>query len=68
MNLIDVRRKNTFDRLKYRAEREGKSVVLLMEFCPVDGNAVFSLSAGHIIVMASDCLISSIMSYNCRGL
>jgi hypothetical protein len=45
---IEVRRKNTFDRLKYRAEREGKPVSVVDGILSVDGIAVFSLSSGHI--------------------
>lgn len=45
---IDVRRKNTFDRLKNRAEREWKSVGVVDRILPTDGNAVFSLTTGHI--------------------
>ena len=60
-----MRRKNTFDRLKYRAEREGKSVSV-DGILSVEGIAVFSLSSGHINThMASDCGISSVVSYNC---
>jgi hypothetical protein len=43
-----VRRKNTFDRLKYRAEREGKSVSVVDGILSVEGIAVFSVSFGHI--------------------
>lgn len=38
---IDVRRKNTLDRLKYRAERGGKSDSVVDGILSVDGNAVF---------------------------
>ena len=43
-----MRRKNTFDRLKYRAEREGKSVSVVDGILSVEGIGVFSLSSGYI--------------------
>jgi hypothetical protein len=44
----EVRRKQTFDRLKYRAERENKQVVINNDILFIDGNAVFSLRDGFI--------------------
>lgn len=45
---IEVRRKNTFDRLKYRAQREGKRVVVTDGVLSIDDVAVFSLQSGHL--------------------
>jgi len=44
----EVRRKNTFDRLKYRAQSEGKKVVVIDGVLSVDDIAVFSLQSGYI--------------------
>ena len=45
---LDVRRKQTFDRLQHRAEREGKPVNVSNGVLHVDGRAVFSLADGFI--------------------
>jgi hypothetical protein len=45
---IEVRRKNTFERLKYRAERAGQSVVVNGDILFIDEAAVFSLKDGYI--------------------
>ena len=45
---LDVRRKQTFDRLQQRAEREGKLVNVSNGVLHVDGRAVFSLADGFI--------------------
>jgi hypothetical protein len=45
---LEERRKNTFEQLRYRAERAGKHVEIVNDVLRVDGTAVFSLSSGHI--------------------
>ena len=45
---LDIRRKQTFDRLKYRAEREGKSTNAVNGVLYVDDRATFSLADGYI--------------------
>ena len=40
--------KNSFDQLKYRAQREGKRVEINNDVLVIDGVAVFSLSSGRI--------------------
>ena len=45
---IEMRRKNTFDRMKYRAERDGKRVVITGDVLSIDGKAVYSLQDGHL--------------------
>jgi hypothetical protein len=44
----DVRRKKTFDRLKYRAEREHKAVSVQNNVLIIDGIEVFSVVDGFI--------------------
>ena len=45
---IEVRRKQAFDRLKYRAERDGKIVTVVNNVLSVDGVATFSIVDGYI--------------------
>ena len=45
---LQVRRKKTMDRLKYRAERERKTVVVENGILLVNNSPVFSLSDGHL--------------------
>jgi hypothetical protein len=45
---LEVRLKNTFERMKYRTERDGKCVVITGDVLSIDGKAVFSLKDGHI--------------------
>ena len=45
---LEVRRKNTLERLKYRAEREGKSVVVIDDRLQIDDVVVFTLKDGYI--------------------
>jgi len=40
---LEERRKRTFDRIKYRAERAGKGVVVNGDILSIDGVMVFSL-------------------------
>jgi hypothetical protein len=47
---VDVRRKQNFDRLKYRADRANKVVDVTDGVLSVDGTAVFSLKDGFINV------------------
>jgi hypothetical protein len=42
------RRKNALEQMKFRAERAGKSVVVVNDVLSIDGTAVFSLSGGRI--------------------
>jgi hypothetical protein len=44
----EVRRKNTFDRLQYRAQREGKKVVVIDGVLSIDDVEVFSLQTGYL--------------------
>ena len=46
--LLDVRRKQTLDRLKYRAERAGESVVVNDGVLFIGGVPKFSLTDGFI--------------------
>jgi hypothetical protein len=45
---LDVRRKQTFDRLKRKAESEGKSITILNDTLSIDGVAIFSSQSGYI--------------------
>jgi hypothetical protein len=46
---LDVRRRNTLDRLKYRAQREGKTVRISSDgVLSIDGVDTFSLQCGFI--------------------
>ena len=45
---LEVRRKQTFGRLKYRAESSNKIVSVTDDVLSIDGVAVFSLSAGYL--------------------
>jgi hypothetical protein len=45
---IDVQRKNTMNRLKARAEREGKQVLVLNGVLIVDNITIFALEKGYI--------------------
>jgi len=45
---VDVRRKQTLDCLKYRAERANKAVSVVDGVLSVEGNAVLSLATGFI--------------------
>ena len=51
---LNTRRKRIFDRLKYKAVKDGKSVITANDILVVDGIQVFSLSAGHLNVSFSD--------------
>jgi hypothetical protein len=46
---LEKRRKRTFDRIKYRAERAGKEVVVNGGILSMDGVMVFSLENGNLI-------------------
>jgi hypothetical protein len=51
---LDVRRRNTLDRLKFRAERDGKSVSISAEgLLSIDGVDTFSLHGGFISALSS---------------
>ena len=45
---LEVRRKNTFDRLRYRAESDGKNVAVVDNVLFVDGVAEFSIKDGFL--------------------
>jgi hypothetical protein len=45
---VDVRRRQTLDRLKHKAESEGKQVVVANDSLSVDGVVVFTLSGGYV--------------------
>ena len=45
---LETRRKQTFDRLRYRAEREHKQVAVIDDILHIDGTAVYSLANGSI--------------------
>jgi hypothetical protein len=45
---VEVRRKNTVERLKYRAEKDGKSVLITDNILIIDGVKVFSLQTGYL--------------------
>jgi len=59
-------RKWTFDRIKYRAERASKQVVVNGDILSIDEVMVFSLENGNLI---QDGWLTTfnIVSYNCRG-
>lgn len=44
----EVRRQKTFDRLKYRAERDGKTVVIQNDRLIIDGITIYSVAEGFI--------------------
>lgn len=46
---LEERRKRTFDRIKYRAERAGKEVVVNGDILSIDGVMVFSLENGNLV-------------------
>jgi len=46
---LEERRIRTFDRIKYRAERAGKGVVVNGDILSIDGVMVFSLENGNLI-------------------
>lgn len=45
---LDIRRKQTLERLQYRAEREGKLIVVSNGVLHIDGRPVFSLADGFV--------------------
>jgi hypothetical protein len=45
---VEVRRKNTFERLKYRAEHSDQHVLVSDGILAVDGGKVFSLQNGYL--------------------
>lgn len=45
---LDVRRKQTFDRLKRKAESDGKTTTVLNDILSIDGVAIFSTQSGYI--------------------
>jgi len=45
---VEIRRKNTFERLKYRAEKDGKHVLITDDVLIIDGAKVFSLQTGNL--------------------
>jgi hypothetical protein len=45
---LEARRKNTFERLKYRAERAGKRVVVTDGVLSIDDVEVYSLQNGYL--------------------
>ena len=51
---LNIRRKRIFDRLKYKATKDGKSVITANDILVVDGVQVFSLTAGYLNVSFSD--------------
>jgi hypothetical protein len=51
---LDVRRRNTLDRLKHRAQREGKTVLISNDgVLSIDGVDTFSLQCGFISSQSS---------------
>jgi len=46
---LEERRKRTFDRIKYQAERAGKEVVVNGDILSIDGVMVYSLENGNLI-------------------
>jgi hypothetical protein len=65
---IEVRRKSTFGRLKYRAHREGNRMVVADGVSFIDDVAVFSLQSGcYTMVVMANLIPLTVISYNCRG-
>ena len=53
LDISDIRRRNTLQRLKSRAERDGKLVALRDGVLSVDGVDTFSLQRGFIAMQGS---------------
>ena len=60
----EVRRKNTFDRLQYRAQNEGKKVAVIDGVLSVDDIAVFSLQSGYVNNVLQIIITSTIIRRN----